>query len=88
MVGRANNAGSNGELSILLLCDNLVVRHNTLRLTLRFLLQRMEKIVETDAEQDSKVKKGKKGIKKRKKSSRQHVMLEKNNMTSYTGLRQ
>ena len=53
-----------------------------------FLLQRMEKQVETEADQESKQKKGKKGSKKRKKSSRQHVMLEKNNMTSYTGLRQ
>ena len=50
--------------------------------------QRMEKIVETEAEQDAKQKKGKKVVKKRKKSSRQHVMLEKNNMTNYTGLRQ
>ena len=57
-------------------------------LTVRVFLQRMEKLVETDADQDSKQKKGKKGSKKRKKSSRQHVMLEKNNMTSYTGLRQ
>ena len=48
----------------------------------------MEKIVDPDAEQESKLKKGKKGIKKRKKSTRQHVMLEKNNMTSYTALRQ
>ena len=53
-----------------------------------FLLQRMEKQVETEADQESKQKKGKKGSKKRKKSSRQHVMLEKNNMTNYTGLRQ
>ena len=44
--------------------------------------------METDAEQDSKQKKGKKGVKKRKKRTRQHVMLEKNNMTNYTGLRQ
>ena len=48
----------------------------------------MEKIVDPDADQESKQKKGKKGVKKRKKSTRQHVMLEKNNMTSYTGLRQ
>ena len=48
----------------------------------------MEKLVEIDADQDSKQKKGKKVVKKRKKSSRQHVMLEKNNMTNYTGLRQ
>ena len=48
----------------------------------------MEKIVDTEADQESKQKKGKKSVKKRKKSSRQHAMLEKNNMTSYTGLRQ
>ena len=47
----------------------------------------MEKLVDIDADQDSKQKKGKKVVKKRKKS-RQHVMLEKNNMTNYTGLRQ
>ena len=57
-------------------------------LTGRLLLQRMEKIVDTEADQESKQKKGKKSVKKRKKSSRQHAMLEKNNMTSYTGLRQ
>ena len=57
-------------------------------MTVRMFLQRMEKIVDTEADQESKQKKGKKGIKKRKKSTRQHVMLEKNNMTSYTGLRQ
>ena len=55
---------------------------------MRLSLQRMEKIVDPDADQESKQKKGKKGVKKRKKSTRQHVMLEKNNMTSYTGLRQ
>ena len=48
----------------------------------------MEKIVETEAELEIKQKKGKKGVKKRRKSSRQHAMLEKNNMTNYTGPRQ
>ena len=43
---------------------------------------------DNDGETDNKLKKGKKAVKKRKKSSKQHAMLERNNIQNYTSLKQ
>ena len=57
-------------------------------LQLQLLLQRTEPLVDNEAELDNKQKKGKKPVKKKKKASKQHAMLERNNIQNYTNLRQ
>ena len=51
-------------------------------------LQRTKPLVDNEAELDNKQKKGKKPVKKKKKASKQHAMLERNNIQNYTNLRQ
>ena len=51
-------------------------------------LQRNKPLVDNEAETDNKQKKGKKPVKKKKKASKQHAMLERNNIQNYTNLRQ
>ena len=52
-------------------------------------VQRMLHKTDNDGDNDSnKLKKGKKAVKKRKKSSKQHAMLERNNIQNYTSLKQ
>ena len=51
--------------------------------------QRMDQLVDNEADTDNnKQKKGKKAVKKKKKSTKQHAMLERNNIQNYTNLRQ
>ena len=48
----------------------------------------MEQLIDAEADLDnSKQKKGKKVVKKKKKTNKQHAMLERNNIQNYANLR-